>query len=85
MALKGTLVITIGTDAQTDTDLLQKVLYPASDEPASGLTRIAELLVQIAGGGEPAVVRVGCEDGDTGAGVFTDASVTVLRTYRRGV
>lgn len=85
MALKGTLVITIGTDAQTDTDLLQKYADSPSNEPSMGLTKLASLLERIAGGSEPAVVRVGVEDGDTGAGIFSDASVSVLRTYQRGV
>lgn len=85
MAARGTLVITIGTEYQTDTDLLQKYADSPSNEPGMGLTKIAALLERIAGGTEAAVVRVAVEDGNTGAAVFSDHSLAVLRTYQRGV
>lgn len=85
MAARATVVITIGTEYQDLADLQQKYTVHPSNEPGSGLTRLAELLVRIAGGTEAGTVRVGVEDGDTGAGIFTDASVTVLRTYVKGV
>lgn len=85
MAARATIVITIGTEYQDLADLQQKYTVHPSTEPGHGLNRLAELLVRIAGGTEAGTVRVGVEDGDTGAGIFTDASVSVLRTYQRGV
>ncbi len=83
MAARATLMITIGTEYQDLADLNQKIL--ANVDPGSGLNRLAELLVRIAGGVEAGVVRVGVSDGDTGGTNFGDALVTIAQTYRRGV
>ena len=86
MASKGTVIIAIETEHKTHTDLAAQFTNAPSDQSHQGIQLLINLLHALLGGTEEGKVLVSTPTtGAGGATAFTAASLTTLRTYKRGV